>query len=251
MPYDKESILEHWNDENIESMQDKYIVDAEIKLISNQLSPNSKILDAGCGEGEGTSVYAKIDDTIVHAVDFSETRLKKAKERLAGYDNVNFKQIDFLEEYQLDNDYDFIVSQRMLINLTEWDLQKKVLLGFKKMLKPNGKLIILEGSQDGVETLNAFRAAYGLKPIPVRWHNLFLKDEKLNDFMQDNGFTLTKEAGLGAYFFLTRGIRPIYEENPTWQSDFNKIAISEKVNQLLGFDTQFSRVKLWVYQNNA
>lgn len=248
MPYDKDSILEHWNDENVQSMADKYVVEGEIGLISRHIPPKANILDAGCGEGEGTLVYAEIEGTQVQAVDFSETRLKKAKERLAGRDNVRFKQVDFLEDYELDGDYDIIVSQRLLINLTEWELQKKVLLDFKEMLKAGGKLLMMEGSQEGVDELNVFRATYGLKPIPVRWHNLFFKDGEMAAFMQENGFRLVEEDGLGAYFFLTRGIRPIYEENPTWQSDFNQTASTEEVRELLGFGSRFSRVKLWVFE---
>ena len=248
MKYDKKSILEHWDDENVESMQDKYVVESEIALIAQHIGPNAKILDAGCGEGEGTSVYAKKEGAVVHAVDFSETRLKKAKERLKDYENIQYQQVDFLEDYKLDNDYDLIISQRMLINLGEWELQSKVLKDFINMLKTGGKLLTLEGNQEGVDELNQFREAYGLKPIPVRWHNRFLKNEEYISFMKENGMKLVDEGGLGAYFFLTRGVRGIYEENPTWQSDFNKIANQKEMADLLGFGHKFSRVKLWVFQ---
>ena len=43
---------------------------------------------------------------------------------------VIIDQVDFLEDYKLDNDYDLIISQRMLINLGEWELQSKVLKDF-------------------------------------------------------------------------------------------------------------------------
>jgi len=174
MKKDKKSILDHWNEKNVESMYDKNLLNAEIDLIKKHIQPNSKILDAGCGEGEGTYVYSSIKGVEIHAVDFSDTRLKKASRRLKGRKNVTLKKIDFLNKYELDKDYDIIISQRFIINIPEWQLQKQVLLGFMNMLKTGGQLIMLEGSKNGANDLNEFRKAYGLEPIPIQWHNYFL-----------------------------------------------------------------------------
>ena len=40
------------------------------------------VLDAGCGEGEGTLEYASGNNVILHGADFSETRLSKANSLL-------------------------------------------------------------------------------------------------------------------------------------------------------------------------
>src|SRR5450759_4527396 len=183
MVHNNKEVLDYWNQEEVESMYDKYLVNLEIELVKKNIYPGSKILDAGCGEGEGTIIYASIPESVIHAVDFSETRLKKAVERLIGKDNVTFKQVDFLGNYQLDNNYDFIVSQRFLINLLEWDLQKKVILDLMGMLKSSGKFLMLEGCVDGVDELNKFRGLYGMEPIPVKWHNLFFDNHELISFM--------------------------------------------------------------------
>ncbi len=73
--------------------------------------------------------------------------------------------------------------------MQEWDLQKKVLEDLIALLKPGGRLLLLEGSQQGADSLNEFRAAWGLDPIPVKWHNLFLDDVKLVSFMKSQGHT--------------------------------------------------------------
>ncbi|MEJ7820753.1 MAG: class I SAM-dependent methyltransferase [Chitinophagaceae bacterium] len=247
MVHNNKEVLDYWNQHEVESMYDKYLINLEIELIKENLKPGSKILDAGCGEGEGTVVYASIPDSKIHAVDFSETRLKKAAETLNNVNNVSFKQVDFLGEYKLDNDYDFIVSQRFLINLMEWDLQKKVILDIMNMLKPTGKFLMLEGCIDGVIELNNFRSLYGLEPIPVKWHNLFFENDKLVNFMEENGYKLTKQDGLGDYFLLTRGVRPILDTNLNWDNDFNKISASLEVKDLLRLNTRFSRLKLWCF----
>jgi len=249
MRYNNQQVLEYWNRDDVESMYDKHLLDAEIRLIRQHIPSNAKVLDAGCGEGEGTLAYSSGSGIVVHAADFSETRLKKAAERLVGRSNVTLKKVDFLGQYSLDTDYDVIVSQRFLINLVEWELQKKVLLDLMAMLKPMGRLILLEGSKQGVDSLNEFRAVWGLDPIPVKWHNLFLDDEALLHFMWQKGYHLIAHDGLGSYFLLTRGIRPNLDKDLNWDCEFNRVAASKRMRDLLGADnTRFSRLKLWVFQ---
>lgn len=246
--HDNDKVLEYWNRDDVESMYDKVLINSEIELIKKHIPDNSKILDAGCGEGEGTFVYSSLPGSVVHAVDFSEIRLRKAAERLADRKNIVFKQVDFLKDYELDNDFDVIVSQRFMINLMEWELQKKVILDLMSLLKSNGRLIMVEGSMQGVDSLNLFRNLLGLEPIPVKWHNLFFDDDDLVAFMRENRFDLKYYDGLGTYFLLTRGIRPYFDEKLDWNCDFNYIAADHKMRDILGIDNnKFSRIKLWVF----
>jgi SAM-dependent methyltransferase len=248
MIHNQKQVLEYWNDDNVESMYDKHLLNAEIELIRKHIPEGAKILDAGCGEAEGTIVYSSVPGAVVHAVDFSETRLQKARERLEGRSNVTCKQVDFLGTYQLDDDYDVVVSQRFLINLMEWELQQRVLLDLAAMLKPGGRLLMLEGSRQGVDSLNEFRAAMGLEPIPVKWHNLFFDDGALVGFMGEHQYRLVAEEGLGTYFLLTRGIRPVLDQTLNWDSDFNRLAAAARTDELLQLGPKFSRLKLWVFQ---
>lgn len=248
MIHNHEQVLAHWNKQVVESMYDKHLLAAETELIRQRITPHAKILDAGCGEGEGTIVYSAIPGVVVHAVDFSETRLAMARQRLAGRQNVLLQQVDFLGQYACDIDYDFVISQRFLINLMEWPLQQKVLLDLISALKPDGRLLMLEGSQQGVESLNELRSALGLEPIPVKWHNLFFDDDLLVSFMQYNGCRLIEQDGLGTYFMLTRGIRPALDACVAWDCEFNRLAALPGVRDLLEFKTAFSRLKLFVFQ---
>jgi ubiquinone/menaquinone biosynthesis C-methylase UbiE len=217
-------------------------------LIYSKITEGSKVLDAGCGEGEGTLVYAKKTNTLVHAVDFSETRLLKAKERLSHLSNIKLQQVDFLSDYKIDDDYDFIVSQRFLINLMEWDLQKKVILDLTKHLKRGGKLLMLEGSEDGVKQLNDFRFMFDLEPIEIKWHNLFFKNDLLETFIKSVNLRIVEKDGLGEYFLLTRGIRPYFEKQLNWDDPFNKISSSTNLKDCLNLREKFSRLILWVIE---
>lgn len=187
-------------------MYDKHLLGLEIALIKDQIPAGSKVPDAGCGEAEGTEVYARIPGTKVHAVDLSETRLAKARSRLAHLKNVELKQVDFLSGYDLDFDYDCIVSQRFLINLMEWELQEKVIRDLFRRVKPGGKLLLLEGNLTGVNELNHVRHLMNLSPIPVKWHNRFFDDQQRKGLINELGGFLTAEKGLGTYFVMTRAI---------------------------------------------
>lgn len=244
------NILEYWNREDVESMYDKHLLNAEIALIKSYIPNGTKILDAGCGEGEGTKEYSLIKGVTVHAADFSDTRLKKAAEMLKDRDNVVFKKTDFLKDYVLDNDYDVVVSQRFLINLPGWELQQKVLNDLMRMLRSGGVLLMLEGSVNGVDALNDFRALYGLPAIPIKWHNYFFKDKLLVDFMAEEGYSLIKEDGLGVYFLMTRGVRPVFDEKLNWDCDFNRISATKEISERLGLGSKCSRLKLWVFKKN-
>lgn len=248
MTRNEAEVLTHWNTEIVESMYDKHLLNAEIGLILAQLRPGSKILDAGCGEGEGTLAYSGVEGATVVGADYSETRLKKAAERVAGRPNVRLQQVDFLGPYALDDEFDFVVSQRFLINLMEWRLQSGVLLDLMRRLKKGGRLVMLEGSRPGVDELNRLRAAWNLPPIPVRWHNLFFDDAVLTGFMTEHGFTLRAHDGLGAYFALTRGIRPVLDPGVEWDCDYNRLAAGKGMEDVLGLGTRFSRLKLWVFE---
>jgi SAM-dependent methyltransferase len=165
--------------------------------------------------------------------------------------NVSLRHVDFLQDrLPLDEDYDFIVSQRFLINLMEWGLQEKVLQKLVSLLRPGGRLLILEGSTQGADELNSFRSIWGLPPIPIKWHNLFLDDAVLIAFMNSCRCTLVEWDGLGSYFLLTRGIRPIFDKELNWDCDFNRISASAELRSILEMGLRFSRLKLFVFEVN-
>lgn len=241
-------ILNYWDCDDVESMYDKYLLKAEIALIKGFVPIGAKILDAGCGEGEGTFEYSSVKGVVVHAADFSGTRLKKAAKRLKNRKNVIFKKIDFLKNYTLDKNYDVVVSQRFLINLPGWNYQKKVLIDLMGMLKPGGILLMLEGSIDGVNSLNKWRSFYGLPSIPIKWHNYFFKDTALIKFMIKSGYSLLREDGFGSYFLMTRGIRPVFDKKLNWHCDFNRISSSKEIREFLNLGSKYSRLKLWIFK---
>lgn len=243
-----DKVLEYWNDEKVQSMYDKILIGKEIDIISSYLTENSRILDAGCGEGEGTLVYSKTPGCQLLALDFSETRLSKAKKRMENCENVKFATIDLKSSFDLGAEFDCIITQRSLINLPDWDCQKKTIKKLMAHLAPKGRMILCEGSQQGNETLNMFRIKMNLPPINIRWHNSFICDEKLQNFFALNNFELTGNGNLGAYYFLTRAIRPVFDKELNWDSEFNQMVKNVNLSDLIPNIDEFSKLKIWVFQ---
>ena len=244
----KQKVFEHWENDNVESMYDKHLISLEIELISQLIQNDKEILDAGCGEGEGTLVYSKISGSNILGADYSPTRLKKAKERLSHQANVEFRQVDFLEKLPFDQKFDVIVSQRFLINLFNWKNQSETISKLISLLNPGGELIMLEGSKDGVNELNEVRSRFGLDPIPIPWHNEFFDDSQLETFIKEQSMTLKLKSGLGAYFLLTRGVRPYFDKELNWDAEYNQIASGLSSSEMSMISDRFSRLRLWHFK---
>jgi hypothetical protein len=113
------------------------------------------------------------------------------------------------------------------------------------MLKKGGRFLMLEGSVDGTEELNDLRSLFKLPPIPVKWHNLFFKESELDELFRKTPYKIKNRYGLGEYFFLTRGLRPWFDKNLAWESDFNRISATSELKSMVNFNTKFSRLRLW------
>ena len=244
----KDKILRHWNDDKVESMYDKHLISLEIGMIAKLIRQDSLILDAGCGEGEGTIEYSQVPGVKIIAADYSETRLAKAKDKLRGKTNVEFRKTDFLAEINYPEKFDTIVSQRFLINLMSFDNQQATLKKLTAMLKKGGSLVMLEGSTEGVDELNQIRTSFGLEPINIPWHNAFFDDKKLEEFAKTNGLQLVDKSGLGTFFVLTRAIRPYFDKELNWDSEFNRISASIAGSEKIHLGAAASRIRLWHFR---
>ncbi len=204
----------------------------EISRIVQAISgmPNDTILDVGCGNGYTTLEIAKaFPASEVIGVDYSPKMIEEANKQVIP--NVEFFDGDVLslsrhKEIGVQK-FDVVVSTRCLINLPNWDEQKVAILEMRKMLKPDGRLILVENVQEGLDNLNSVRATFGLDPISVRWHNRYLSQVEVGKFMEEiKGHLLTVEyvENIGNSYYLAsrvlyaaickeQGVEPEYD-NP-------------------------------------
>ena len=74
----------------------------------------NSILEIGCGTGKNTSFLSQIGDQ-VHAVDFSQGMIEKAKEKVQA-ENLRFSPMDLTKKWMFeDHSFDLIVCNLVLI----------------------------------------------------------------------------------------------------------------------------------------
>lgn len=108
------------------------------------LSPlEGDILDVGSGTGVNFNFYN--EDSRVTAIEPSKSMLKIAKNKFGARQNIEFHQKGIndkgLEELLMPQSFDAIVSTLVLCTIPDPQL---ALDRFKRWLKPDGKLVILE-----------------------------------------------------------------------------------------------------------
>ncbi|MFH1656260.1 MAG: class I SAM-dependent methyltransferase [Candidatus Nealsonbacteria bacterium] len=203
----------------------------EIDGIKKYLNDGIRVLDIGCGNGYSTYKHAEEFKIEIIGCDYSDQMIQNAKnlphhKELKG--NISFCCANVLEIPFPDNYFDRVISTRCLMALLDWDLQKNALKELFRVLKPNGLLLLQEGTFQGLEKLNKTREEFGLDPISVydyRWPTLKFDESKLISFCKDY-YHLDKIHRFGMYYFISRVIHPllVYPEAPKNDAEINKIA---------------------------
>ena len=111
------------------------------------------MLDVGCGDGEATKAYSQVKNLKTTGIDYSAERLKLARKN---YPGIKFIIADLTKKLPPQK-YDYIVSQRFLINLESWAQQKQMIAKLLSCLKPKGKLIFVRGQSTGSQEVRRFQ----------------------------------------------------------------------------------------------
>lgn len=202
----------------------------EIELLRPLVSPQDRVLDIGCGNGYTTRRLAPLVREIIGA-DYSEEMIRRA-EHPAGEDagrvpaNMRFVVRDVMRLTAGDLGlFDVVLSERCLINLGSWAAQQQALRAMVTMLRPGGRLILVEGSADGRAKLNALRQAVGLEPMPPVWHNIDFREAPLLEFLAPYG-DVVEHRHFGVYDFVSRVIHPLLvaPQTPQYEAKLNEIA---------------------------
>jgi len=189
-----------------------YRVNVEIRRLLEVLKvmEPEAILDVGCGNGFSTVEIAKANPTaMVVGLDYSEKMIEQAIEAGKGVSNVSFLVGDVLSiarHPRLQHlRFDAVISTRCLINLANWEEQKLGILQMRKLLAPDGSLILIENITDGLKKLNTVRKIFDLPPIEQRWHNFYLPEKEFAEFVESNAgklFNLALSENIGNMYYL-------------------------------------------------
>lgn len=165
------------------TLGEKYLRKLEIKTIKKLISryTPSRVFDVGCGNGYSTKTYAAEFPSIEFVgIDYSAEMIRLAREDQLP--NCSFFIGDVLDNKSLNHgDFDIILTQRCLQNLPDYDCQRKAIHNLLMHKSPNGLLLLMECSKDGVAQFNKVRTKMGKKQVEnlEPWHNNFFIDKLL------------------------------------------------------------------------
>jgi SAM-dependent methyltransferase len=215
----------------------------EIELARRCLRPSDRAIDVGCGAGTGTLAFAPLVREIL-GIDASPGMIERAlrAESQAPAPNARFQVANVLEiGADALGHFDVALTIRCLINLPDWASQQAALERIAGVLKPGGRLVLVEGSRDGREGLNRLREAAGLERMPEVWHNRdFDEAELLRTLEQD--FILRERHPVGTYDLVARVVHPLLvaPEKPRYEAPINEIAA--RLALVHGGSAEISRV---------
>ncbi|MBK8066900.1 MAG: class I SAM-dependent methyltransferase [Rhodanobacteraceae bacterium] len=98
-----------------------------------------RVLDAACGEGYGSALLAQAGAEVL-GIDIDEASVAHARSRYTAVPSLRFEQADVTAlDHLADADFDLIVSFETLEHV---QAQERMLAGFRRLLKPDGILLI-------------------------------------------------------------------------------------------------------------
>ncbi len=209
--------------------RDPYLQEVVEFAIEERLTGVESLLDVGCGDGVSTMRFSrKVERSL--GIDYIESFVQACREKALteGRAGVRFEQASVLELGSIRKEcglFDAATSIRCLINLPDWDLQRRAIGEIADCLRAGGLLFISEGWRESFDCLNAYRRRVQLAEIPLANYNLLLSRA---DFEKEitGRFDIMEYVNLGLYVFLSRIVQPLfqYPDPPSHRHRLNEVA---------------------------
>jgi SAM-dependent methyltransferase len=249
----EDKVLEYWNQRaglaEKAGSDDVLAKKLEMRAINNQIKDGMQVAEFGCGNGETAIQLYKNNKIELDCYDFSPLMIKNAVLNAKEHgleEKIKFQVNDIRSESDLNCKYDVIYSERMIINLPDWDTQVNAIKYITSNLKTGGRYLMCENSIQGLNKINEFRALAGLEKIVPPWHNLYINDDNILN-LSINGVRLIEvEAFSSTYYFLSRVVNAWLANRagvkPSYDSPINHLALE------LPSEGDFSQGKLWIFE---
>ncbi|MBI0153650.1 bifunctional demethylmenaquinone methyltransferase/2-methoxy-6-polyprenyl-1,4-benzoquinol methylase UbiE [Gilliamella sp. W8128] len=141
----------------------------KITIEYSSVRKGQKVLDLAGGTGDLTAKFSQIvgDEGLVVLADINESMLKVGRDKLRDkglFNNIEYVQANAEELPFSDNYFDCITISFGLRNVTD---KQKALQSMWRVLKPGGRLLILEFSKPQYQILNKAYDLYSFTMLPL------------------------------------------------------------------------------------
>lgn len=173
------------NQEDIDEVRAQQIMQ-DLLAERLQLTQDTRVLDAGCGQGRVSLYLAAKYGCQIQGIDIVPFEVKKAQ-RLARQkglaDRVKFARMDYTDLQFPDGSFDALFSMETLVHA--YDIEK-VLAGFHRVLKPGGRFAHFEYSLAPDEVLADYLDRYDEKRRREieHWHHWCIEKSGMHSFMR-------------------------------------------------------------------
>lgn len=202
-----ESFAASWNDPGA--------IELEINNILPRLTEGDTVIDIGCANGYSTLRYAEAISLQIKGVDYIPEMIETARQQLKTRDGslkaqAQFEVGNIMGLNEPDNAYDKAIVTRVLINLATWENQRIALQECLRVLKPGGTLLLSEATLQGWQKMNTFRQEWGLEPVPMPPHNIYLDERLITETAKPLNATVESIINFSSTYFVgTRVIKPL------------------------------------------
>lgn len=249
----KESIRDFWNSRaglgKWAGTEDIIAKEIEMAAIGKYIQDGMSVLEAGCGNGVSAIQFARTFNIDITGTDFAESMIVEARSLAKNTElrgKLQFEPMDILNLIEIPKQFDMIYTERVVINLMEWDVQKKAIENIFSLLKPNGIFVMCENSHEGLEEINELRVAVGLDPYLAPWHNRYLRDNEINSINVDGVKLESIDYYSSTYYFLSRIVNAAIAKNeevsPRYDAFVNQLALKLPAIGRLG------QGRIWVWR---
>ncbi|MEO1669886.1 MAG: class I SAM-dependent methyltransferase [Cyanobacteria bacterium J06631_2] len=146
------------------------------------------VLDLACGTGELTQlILKKNSQQNITGVDISQAMLAIARQKLTAYPNVNFHNATATSLPVADNSFDLVICANAFHYFSS---PEAVLLEIRRVLKPQGQVIILDWCRDYFPLKIGDRL---FKLIDSAYQQCYTQNE-LEKILLASSFTLVKDS---------------------------------------------------------
>jgi ubiquinone/menaquinone biosynthesis C-methylase UbiE len=249
-------VLEHWNQRaqlpsSTAGSDDVIAKEIEVNAISKYIKDGMVVAEFGCGNAATAIELLKRYNIELYCFDFSSVMIDQARKLVeaAGLqDKIHLSVCDVRDEPEINKKFDVVYTERMIINLPDWNIQEKAIRYLTSHLKENGYYLMCENSEQGLNNINKLRVSVGLPSISSPWHNVYLYDDLVLSLVIKGIKLVDVELFSATYYFLSRVVNAwlAAQENqaPSYLAPINTLAL-----QLPPF-SDCAQGKLWVLKKN-